>query len=675
MPVILFHAGLDTFSGGFVGVDVFFVISGYLITTVLIEDLESGRFSLAHFYERRARRILPALFFIVIICIPFAWLWMLPSQLEDFFQSIAAVSLFTSNILFWSESGYFDAAAEEKPLLHTWSLAVEEQYYLLFPLLLLFVWRSGRDRTFWLIIGLCLASLLLSEWGWRNKPMANFYLAPTRAWELLAGSIAAFVVQKHGVRSHNGAALAGLVAITFAIFVYDESTPFPSVYALLPVLGVVAIVLFADHHTYVARVLSTRPLVGIGLISYSAYLWHQPIFAFARIRSIDHPSVLLMLILAALSVFLAVISWKYVEQPFRARSGLLKSRNSVLTISFISIMLFAVGGLWSQSKSGHPERFPGMQSVLASRPNFAQEEKCFLLEGARFSDQCITESSPPEAGAITDTAARILLVGDSHAASLYEELVTSLDTSSVSMLTYGNCVPLVDESLLVASRGYSPFVDKHLTSRCESVKRDFERLTATNSYDLVIVLLHYANWLSGFEENGFSAFQHLFTKSIQRQFSSEQLLLLGPLPVWEKDVPRLIVEASIRNKGIETHSKVALYDGIFQVDDDVRSIGEEIGSNYVSLLDQGCSGGRCIQVVHRGGLARATAFDYGHLTTDGASFYAEYVSKEIRRLLSARDPCAGGKFSSQRDDVVSDGSSKQDQKANESISECSTLLD
>ena len=242
VPVILFHAGFELFSGGFVGVDVFFVISGYLITTILIEDLENKRFSLVSFYERRARRILPALFFVMFVCIPFAWMWMLPIQMKDFSQSLVAVSLFASNVLFWRKSGYFDAAAEEKPLLHTWSLAVEEQYYVLFPIFLILAWRFGKNRVFWMIVVMAAISLLLSEWGWRNKATANFYLAPTRAWELFAGSIAAFIVQKNGVQKNNFLALLGLAAIIFSIFAYDESTPFPSVYALVPVLGVVLLV-------------------------------------------------------------------------------------------------------------------------------------------------------------------------------------------------------------------------------------------------------------------------------------------------------------------------------------------------------------------------------------------------------------------------------------------------
>ena len=219
---------------------------------------------------------------------------MLPIQLKDFSESLVAVSLFVSNILFWQESGYFAAAAAEKPLLHTWSLAVEEQYYLLFPIFLFLAWRFGRNKVFWMIVVFAAISLALSEWGWRNNPHANFYLALTRAWELFAGSIAAFIVQKRGVQSNNVLSLLGLAAIIFAVFAYDDTTPFPSVYALVPVIGVVLLVLYGDRETLAAKILSTRVFVGIGLISYSAYLWHQPLFSFARIRLLEAPSTYLM---------------------------------------------------------------------------------------------------------------------------------------------------------------------------------------------------------------------------------------------------------------------------------------------------------------------------------------------------------------------------------------------
>lgn len=347
VPVILFHAGFELFSGGFVGVDVFFVISGYLITTILIEDIEDKRFSIVNFYERRARRILPVLFFVMLVCTPFAWMWMLPNQIKDFSQCLVAVSLFVSNILFWRESGYFGAAAEEKPLLHTWSLAVEEQYYVLFPIFLILTWRFGRNRVFWMIFVMAAISLLLSEWGWRNKGTANFYLAPTRAWEIFFGSITAFIVQRNCVRKSNFLALLGLAAIVFSIFAYDESTPFPSLYALVPVLGAVLIILYSDKDTLAEKILSTKAFVGIGLISYSAYLWHQPLLAFARIKSMDEPSSTLMALLVLLSIGLAFLSWKFIENPFRNK-GII-SRKYIFLMSAIGITAFSAMGFIGNS--------------------------------------------------------------------------------------------------------------------------------------------------------------------------------------------------------------------------------------------------------------------------------------------------------------------------------------
>ena len=249
LPVILFHAGFEWFSGGFVGVDVFFVISGYLITTILIEDLENDRFSLVNFYERRARRILPALFFVMLMCIPFAWMWMLPDPLENFGQSLVATSLSANNVLLYLTSGYWDLASEFKPLLHTWSLGVEEQYYVIFPLLILLTWRFGKGIVLLLIIVIAGVSLALSEWLSHENSEAVFFLIHTRAWELLAGSISAFVVQRRGIQKNNLLALIGLAAIIFSVFFFDKTTSFHSIYMLVPVLGVVLLVLYADNKT------------------------------------------------------------------------------------------------------------------------------------------------------------------------------------------------------------------------------------------------------------------------------------------------------------------------------------------------------------------------------------------------------------------------------------------
>jgi peptidoglycan/LPS O-acetylase OafA/YrhL len=196
LPVILFHAGFQAFGGGYVGVDVFFVISGYLITSIILAEKVAGTFSLRSFYERRARRILPALFLVMLVCLPFAWLWLLPSDMKEFSASLVAVSTFSSNVLFWWESGYFDTAAELKPLLHTWSLAVEDQYYLIFPLLLVLTWKLNRTKTMWLLLAVALASLSLAQKGAYASPAATFYMLHTRIWELLVGALLAFYMAR-----------------------------------------------------------------------------------------------------------------------------------------------------------------------------------------------------------------------------------------------------------------------------------------------------------------------------------------------------------------------------------------------------------------------------------------------------------------------------------------------
>ena len=354
VPVILFHAGFELFSGGFVGVDVFFVISGYLITTILIEDLENKRFSIVSFYERRARRILPALYFVLLISSVVSTILMSPQQLKDYGQSLIATITFSSNIYFFLKADYWAQSSEFLPLLHTWSLAVEEQFYLFFPIFLSLVWCFGRNKTFWIIVVAALISLLLSEWGWRNQTIANFYLSPTRAWELLIGSITAFVAKKNGVQKDNLLASIGISAIVFSIFAYNESIPFPSVYALLPVLGVVLLILYADEKTYVAKVLSANAVVGIGLISYSAYLWHQPLLAFARIHQNSvEIELTAKFIIVGVTLLLAALSFNYIERPFRTKGKV--SARGILSFSIIPFIVYITYGAYLHNTDGLKE--------------------------------------------------------------------------------------------------------------------------------------------------------------------------------------------------------------------------------------------------------------------------------------------------------------------------------
>ena len=441
LPVIFFHAGFELFSGGFVGVDVFFVISGYLITSIILEDLENNRFSFIYFYERRIRRILPALFFVILTCIPFAWFWMVPGQMKDFSQSIVAVSLFASNILFWIESGYFDASAEEKPLLHTWSLAVEEQYYVLFPIFLFLTWRFGKSRIFWIIVILASISLMLSEWGSRNKVTANFYLAPTRAWEIFSGSIVAFIVQKKGVQKNEIISLLGLLAVFFAFFFYDEKTPFPSIYTLVPVIGVMLLIMYGTKETLVAKLLSTKLFVGIGLISYSAYLWHQPLFAFAKIRMLEEPPQLMMFTLAIFSLLLAFVSWRYVEKPFRSKQQY--TRKSIFLLSTTILTILITFGLIGHLNFGYEKRYSQefVKTLKDSNERDVSSIKCFLRpeEISTIPSHPISECT----SYFIDNSASVMMIGDSHLDTIGVFLQKELNKIGIGSysVSYPGCPP------------------------------------------------------------------------------------------------------------------------------------------------------------------------------------------------------------------------------------------
>ena len=482
LPVIFFHAGFQIFGGGFVGVDIFFVISGYLITTIIIEEIIKEKFSIINFYERRARRILPALFFIMLVCIPFAWITMLPSQIKDFSQSLIAVSLFASNIFFWKESGYFEAAAEEKPLLHTWSLAVEEQYYLLFPIFLIFAWRLGKDKVFWIIAILAFLSLILSEWGWRNAETANFYLAPTRAWELFAGSLAAFIIHKKGVKKNDTLSCIGLFAILLSIFIYDKHTPFPSLYSLLPIGGVLLLILFAHKDTYISKILSNRVLVGIGLISYSAYLWHQPLFAFARIGSLNEPSTNLMLLLSIASILFAYFSWKFVESPFRNKK--LISRSRIFVFSLAGFLLFLIIGILGHLEILKPKITSKQENILKSFEEISMQRMQSIYPSICHytgeSDQSVEEflskwNCHKEFKKMDGIRFKVAIAGDSNAADIANGF--RINQISLSSMTGSGC-SLVPSMM---SKECKKMFDYYLENIND--KKDIDFLILTNLFD------------------------------------------------------------------------------------------------------------------------------------------------------------------------------------------------
>jgi peptidoglycan/LPS O-acetylase OafA/YrhL len=413
MPVLFFHAGFKVFEGGFVGVDIFFVISGYLISKIILFDLQNNRFSFARFYERRARRIFPALYLVMFLCLPFSWLWMLPNQLKDFSESLVAVSAFLSNILFWRESDYFAMAAELKPLLHTWSLAVEEQYYVLFPIFLLFFWNFRRQWIFWSLFLIGLASLLIAQWGAYIRPAATFYLLPTRIWELALGALISFYFyQSKSSRVEmvesipkisNGLSILGVLLIFYSVAAFDKKTPFPGFYALIPTVGAGLIIVFSTPKTLVGRFLGSKPLVGLGLISYSLYLWHQPLFAFARQRSLTEPGAALLIGLIFIAILGAYLSWRFVERPFRNKNKV--SLNGILIFSIAGFAVYTTIGIAGIVTDGFIHRFHKDLHPLLTIDN---NPRYSGLHAARLIDKNFSN----------DGRSKILIIGDSYAQDL-----------------------------------------------------------------------------------------------------------------------------------------------------------------------------------------------------------------------------------------------------------------
>lgn len=412
LTVIFFHAGFTAFSGGYLGVDIFFVISGFLITGIIKGDIDKGSFSLLKFYNRRARRILPALIAIILGIYVVSYFVLIPNQWKEFNESVVAVSVFASNIYFLLTTGYFDVDAEYKLLIHTWTLSLEEQFYILFPLAIILFDRFKKNIGHFVIIAF-LGSLLLSEYLSRQYVDLNYYILPTRAWQLLAGSICA--IYRPDIDRLNPFAgrtrlreivvLSALVVIVLSTMLFDAETRNPSLITLIPIFACCVLMMFGQDSKLANRILAVRPMIFIGLISYSAYLWHQPVFVFYRLTFFDH-SVLGAVICILLTLFLSYLTYRFVEQPFRRGSPDM-SHKKVLAVSVASLTCLALFAFTlSRTKPGY-------------LPSVAQlGDTAYAGESYNWRNR--VDGSGGEGG--------ILLYGDSHArhyAPWLEELARS----------------------------------------------------------------------------------------------------------------------------------------------------------------------------------------------------------------------------------------------------------
>ena len=440
VPVVLFHAGVSQVSGGFVGVDIFFVISGYLITSLILGEMAEGRFSLLSFYERRIRRIFPALFLVLAVSSVLALRLFMPPDLVAFGRSLVATALFVSNMHFYADTGYFDAALDTKPLLHTWSLAIEEQFYIVFPLLLLLAVRWGGRRWIGVVLALFALSLAASIRITPVDPDAAFYLAPTRAWELLLGALLAsgIVPSVRFPVLREALAVVGLALIGYAVFHFSSATPFPGSSALIPCLGA-ALLIYAgqgERISMVSKALGLWPLAFVGLISYSLYLWHWPLLVFAHYYNIRELSGAQTASIVIVSFVLAVLSWAYVEQPFR-RKPIRISREMLFAGAATAIAVFVVSGTLDVRTKGFPGRLPPEALAIGRSAKASETEKALQRSCALAGPD-----HPCVAGAqVTPSYA---LWGDSHAIAMVAALAEMAERhgKSIKAFVAHGCPPV-----------------------------------------------------------------------------------------------------------------------------------------------------------------------------------------------------------------------------------------
>jgi len=548
VAVILYHAqitifGLQPFKGGFIGVDIFFVISGYLITSIIFKELvTTGSFSFKHFYERRIRRILPALLFVMLASLPFAWMYLLPSSFIDFSKSILYSLGFSSNFYFhYSGQVYGALDGLFIPFLHTWSLSVEEQYYILFPIVLLITFKHFRKYLIHILILGFVLSLGLAEWTSRNYPSASFYFLHTRMWELLAGSILAYFEITKGVRSQNRTLnlilpFIGLILIGHSILFFNDEILHPSFYTLSPIFGVCLIIWFSNQDEVITKILSTKLFVGIGLISYSLYLWHYPIFTFYRINSdylynffafldnffldLEVKSFFSKIIIIFFLFFFSTISF-FIEKKFRNNQLNFKQVIKMILSIYLIVSCFSLIVI---IKDGLSTRLPD----LLKKQKFQFSPKPYWLLKDDKKIPCLNRSSDCRFN--TNSKKKLYLIGNSQMISLsyglkklildldYQFIVKNIDTNCFFSDDFSSCNDFID------------FVDKE---------------NFNNS--IIIIGGNEIDKTDGLNENR----RNIFIKNLKKISTTNYIMLVYPIPNAKIDVPTSLFNLLSKNKNLE----------------------------------------------------------------------------------------------------------------------------
>ncbi len=602
--VVAYHLDLPFVSGGFVGVDIFFVLSGFLITRLIAGEVEAGNFSLTRFYERRIRRIVPALVFVCACTTAVAVAFLLPDELRRYASSLIAAAFSVSNIWFFEHSGYFDAGSGTQPLLHTWSLGIEEQFYIVFPLLLIAVfrwWPRALGKVVWLAFAASLAASIVLLPAY---PLATFYLLHTRAWELLAGAIVALglLPRAGSQRQREIATATGLAAILIGILVYTSKTPFPGASAVLPCLGT-ALAIWAGegNPTIAGRVLTFRPLMLLGLISYSLYLWHWPLIVFTKLATSERLDVAQQAGLGVAAVSLAIFTWYFVEQPFRRRGSGGFTRGAIFRGGTLGLGALAASAAGLLALDGVPQRFPAdvLEIAAAQADTSPLRDKCHFHgdDGRSYDDTCVIGDDVPPS---------VIVYGDSHGAEFSAALgeFAKVHHASIRQITASGCPPAVGFSF--------PGKDGCALYNTGIV----QKLTSLPPSTIVLATYSLA-WVREFPDQFWAGVERTITAL---RNAGHRVIVLGPVPDMPhaSGIPAAVARWAAEGRDPNAFSFKVGVDEMGGVEARLNEIATAQGAIFVPVSPELCSGKRCKPYTD----GAVLYFDNNHLSMSGAQLIA-----------------------------------------------------
>ncbi len=615
LSVVAYHVFPKWVRGGFVGVDVFFVISGYLISSIILGSLDKGGFSFAAFYSRRIKRIFPALIVVLIGCFAFGWFVLLPGEYKQLGKHIAGGAGFVSNYILWNEAGYFDNAAETKPLLHLWSLGIEEQFYIVWPLLLYLAWKR-RFNLFSLTIFIVIASFSFNVVKAHGDVVETFYSTATRVWELLIGSTLAYLALHEQAVSDPLAksfttlsqrkiicdvkSIVGFAFVAVALCAVNKEKSFPGWWALLPTVGAYLLISAGPEAWLNRKVLSHPVMVWFGLISFPLYLWHWPMLSFARIVESATPSLEIRIVAVLLSIVLAWLTYKLIEKPVRFGT------HHKSTIAILCLLMLITGflGYYSYKRDGLDFRFPEIiRGISNFRYNCEKEYRyrtCFLGKDQDKSAFINCVDQPP-----TPDSQSILLWGDSHAAHLYPGLKKVLGNEfKLIQFTASGCPPILG-------------IDIENHPFCKDINSFvFDRILKERPSRIILA----AAW-SIYDMSALSC-----TIEQLRSAGVKRIDLIGPVPQWKDELSKILynlVKQDTRHHRVPQRMRLGLIPNTEPIDESMHKLASRLNINYISARKILCNKEGCLTRVGETSDS-LTAWDDVHLTTAGSAYLVSH---------------------------------------------------